>query len=254
MRFKFITHAAGLLLALWASPMLAQSNYQQVVESTESGSKVFLKVNLMHLQQSMDSIFLQLTELSTTSDTLAYLLGVIAQLQEGGSGGGSDAFTCGTSTVTFDGHDYSTVEIGDQCWFAENLRSTQYADGSTILEVTDGTTWAATSDGARAAYGNDANNLSTYGYLYNWHAVNNAAGLCPTDWHVPTDDEWTTLTTHLGGESGAGEFMKSSDDWNGTNTSGFSALPGGYRSSSGSSYVVGNVGLPFRPSAAVTRA
>jgi len=328
MRFKFTAYAAGLLLALGASPVLAQSNYQQVVETTESGSKVFLEINLMHLQQSMDSIFQQLTEASNSnwgdvlnngsnpgmdidfssyditglggvtstgtltadsllvnsgarisgtlyadsavvedvingqvsslanhttsglaeetnlyftneraiealSDTLAYLLGLIAQLQEGGSGGGSDAFTCGTSTVTFDGHDYSTVEIGTQCWFAENLRTTQYADGSAIPEVTDGTTWTTTNDGARAAYNNDANNLATYGYLYNWYAVDSAAGLCPSGWHVPTDDEWTTLTDGLGGMSVAGGAMKSSasdtPSWNGTNSSGFSALPGGLR-------------------------
>ena len=435
MRFKFIAHAAGLLLALWASPMLAQSNYQQVVESTESGSKVFLEINLMHLQQSMDSIFLQLTESSTTnwgdvlingsnpgmdidfssyditglggltstgtltadslflnkdadltgklsvtdvvsfgdsltvsgyvqfndslnvvkavaigetlyvtgvtalgdslhvvgnvdldalfnvdgaatfgstlavsgkttlsdsllvssgarisgtlyadsavvvdvingqvsslanhttsglaegtnlyftneraiealSDTLTYLLGLIAQLQDGGLGGGSDAFTCGTSTVTFDGHDYSTVLIGDQCWFAENLRTTQYADGSAIPEETDASAWQATTDGARAANGNDSTNLSTYGYLYNWHAVNNAAGLCPTDWHVPTDAEWTTLTEGLGGASVAGEAMKSSASdtpaWNGTNTSGFSAIPGGNRDKDGQFFLGGS--------------
>ena len=143
------------------------------------------------------------------------------------------SFTCGTSTVTFDGHDYSTVEIGAQCWFAENLRSTQYADGSSIAEVTDNSVWISTNDGARAAYNNDASNVTTYGYLYNWYAVDNSSGLCPTDWHVPTDEEWTALTTELGGESVAGGKMKSSStdspSWNGNNSNGFSALPGGLR-------------------------
>ncbi len=141
-----------------------------------------------------------------------------------------EAFTCGTNAVTFDGHDYSTVAIGDQCWFAENLRTTQYADGSAILEVTDGTAWKTTNYAARVAYNNDPSNVSTYGYLYNWHAVDSAAGLCPSGWHVPTDAEWTTLTTALGGE---GVKMKSSasdtPSWDGTNSSGFSALPGGLR-------------------------
>ena len=172
----------------------------------------------------------------------------------------SASFTCGTSTVTFDGHDYNTVEIGAQCWFAENLRTTKYADGSSIAEVTDNSVWTSTNDGARAAYNNDASNLTNYGYLYNWYAVNNAAGLCPTDWHVPTDEEWTALTTELGGESVAGNKMKSSStdspSWDGNNSSGFSALPGGLRSNgSGSFFNEGNFGYwwsasPFGSSSA----
>ena len=68
-----------------------------------------------------------------------------------------------------------------QCWFSENLRSTQYADGSAIPEVTDNAVWGSTEDGARSVYyhpsSNSASFLATYGYLYNWHAVNNSAGL-----------------------------------------------------------------------------
>ncbi len=142
-------------------------------------------------------------------------------------------FLCGTSTVTFDSYAYTTVEIGDQCWFAENLRTTKYADGSAIPEVTDGVAWGSTSDGARVAYDNDASKLTTYGYLYNWYAVDSDAELCPSGWHVPTDAEWTTLTDGLGGSSVAGVAMKSSasenPSWNGNNSSGFSGLPGGYR-------------------------
>jgi uncharacterized protein (TIGR02145 family) len=112
--------------------------------------------------------------------------------------------------------------------------------------VTDPTTWSSTTDGARAANGNDATNLSTYGYLYNWYAVDSAAGLCPTGWHVPTDAEWTTLTDGLGGVSVAGGAMKSSASdtpaWNGTNTSGFSAIPGGNRDDGGNFLGVGDNG------------
>jgi uncharacterized protein (TIGR02145 family) len=139
--------------------------------------------------------------------------------------------------VSMDGHEYSVVTIGVQCWFKENLRTTQYADGSAIPEVTDGTAWSSTNDGARTAPNDAASNsayfLGIYGYLYNWHAVNNSAGLCPTGWHVPTDGEWTELTNFLGGSSVAGNKMKSSPSdepfWNGNNSSGFSALPGGWR-------------------------
>ena len=135
-----------------------------------------------------------------------------------------------------DGYDYAVVEIGDQCWFAENLRTTVYADGSAILEVTDNTAWAGLSTGARCDYDNDASNVATYGRLYNWYAATNASELCPTGWHVPTDDEWTALETYVGanGHSGTeGAALKAASGWesggNGTDDFGFSALPGGIR-------------------------
>ena len=177
---------------------------------------------------------------------IALLDARIAALEAGGGETPSASFTCGTSTVTFDGHTYDLVAIGDQCWFAENLRSEHYANGDAIPEVTDGVTWGNTSDGARVAYNNDAANVSTYGYLYNWFAVDSDAGLCPGGWHVPSDGEWTTLIISLGGSSVAGGKMKSSSSdtpsWNGTNSSGFSALPGGYRNVNGNFYNVGNYG------------
>ena len=131
---------------------------------------------------------------------------------------------------------YGVVEIGDQCWFAENLRTTVYADGSAIPEVTDNTAWSGLSTGARCDYDNDASNVATYGRMYNWYAASDAAELCPTGWHVPTDEEWTALETYVGanGHSGAeGAALKSTSGWNnsgnGTDDFGFSALPGGYR-------------------------
>lgn len=153
-----------------------------------------------------------------------------------------DSLSC--TWMKYQGHVYELVLIGDQCWFAENLRTTQYADGSAIPEVTDGTAWATTSDGARAAYNNDNSNLATYGYLYNWYAVDDVRGLCPSGWHVPTDGEYTELTDYLGGTSVAGVQMKSSSSdtpsWDGTNSSGFSALPGGARNHNGNFNNVGS--------------
>ena len=105
------------------------------------------------------------------------------------------ALTCDSPSM--DGYDYAVVEIGDQCWFAENLRTTVYADGSAIPEETDNTAWLGLSTGARCDYDNDASNVATYGRLYNWYAATDAAELCPTGWHVPIDDEWTALETYL---------------------------------------------------------
>ena len=140
------------------------------------------------------------------------------------------------SSVNFDGYDYETVQIGEQCWIAENLRTTVYADGTAIPEVTASDAWTGLSTGARCNYDNDAINAMIYGRLYNWYAVNNESGLCPSGWHVPTDEEWTALETYLGanGHSGAeGTALKSTSGWNltggGTDNFGFSALPGGRR-------------------------
>jgi len=154
----------------------------------------------------------------------------------------------GASTVTFDGYSYELVVIGDQCWFAENLRTEHYANGDAIPGELNNSEWSNTAEGAQAVYNNDASNLADYGRWYNWYAVDDARGLCPTGWHVPTDGEFMTLEMELGmSESQAnstgwrgtdqGTQMKSSpsDDpsWDGTNTSGFSALAGGFRSNDG---------------------
>jgi hypothetical protein len=120
----------------------------------------------------------------------------------------------GAERVTFDGYDYRTVAIGDQCWFAENLRSDNYRSGAAIPGNLTDDQWTATTAGAQAVYKNDPMHLATYGRLYNWYAVNDARGLCPSGWHVPSDEEWTVLTDALGGEVLAGQKMKSSN-WGG---------------------------------------
>ena len=174
----------------------------------------------------------------------------------------------GASTVDFDGHTYDLVAIGDQCWFAENLRTEHYANGDAIPGNLSDSEWTSTSSGAQAVYGqvsgycegncDEVANLATYGRLYNWYAVDDARGLCPSGWHVPTDGEWMTLEMELGMSSSQanstggrgtdqGAQMKSSSSdtpsWDGTNVSGFSALPGGLRNgSNGYFYNVGSNG------------
>jgi len=161
------------------------------------------------------------------------------------------AFTCAPNCgdpVSYQGYDYETVLIGDQCWFAENLRNELYNNGDTIPSGLSDGDWAYTTSGAVAVYGEDAGctnyspdidacdpaqSLDEYGRLYNWHAVVDARGLCPNGWHVPTDGEWTIMIDFLGGPLHAGGKMKMDYGWyeggNGTNSSGFSALPGGSR-------------------------
>ena len=140
----------------------------------------------------------------------------------------------GGHMIDVDGNAYPTVKIGDQDWMAENLKVTHYRNGDPIPNVTVGADWVALTTGARCYYDNDsATNNPVYGSIYNWYAVGDSRNLCPAGWHVPTDGEWITLTTYLGGENVAGTKMKAFRLWNpvyiATNTSGFSGLPGGDR-------------------------
>ena len=143
------------------------------------------------------------------------------------------------SGAIMDGHVYDEVRIGDQIWFAENLRTTVYADGSAIPEVTNGDEWGSLSTGARCTNDNNPDNVAIYGRLYNWFAVDNASGLCPIGWRVPSDEDWTELEDYITaqGFSGTeGSALRSTTGWaeayngvEGTDDFGFSALPGGQR-------------------------
>ena len=112
----------------------------------------------------------------------------------------------------------------------------KFRNGDPIPEAKTEGEWKAYGDEGEAAwcyYDNDPKYGEKYGKLYNWYAVNDPRGLAPKGWHIPTDAEWTELTDYLGGEKKAGAKMKSKKGWghgnNGTNSSGFSGLPGGYR-------------------------
>ena len=145
-----------------------------------------------------------------------------------------------SDSLSLDGYTYELVTIGEQCWFAENLRTTVYADGSSVPEVQNNAEWGALSTGAQCSYGNSSSNLEAYGRLYNWYAVDDSRGLCPSGWHVPSDTDWTVLTDYLGGTSVAGLALKANASnnpmWDGTNSSGFSATPGGFRKLDGGYY------------------
>ncbi|MCX6237285.1 MAG: fibrobacter succinogenes major paralogous domain-containing protein [Bacteroidia bacterium] len=159
--------------------------------------------------------------------------------------------TSATGTVTDkDGNVYHAVTIGKQVWMAENLKTTQYRNGDPIPYVTVNTSWAALTTGAYCWYNNDAtSNKATYGALYNWETVKDKRNIAPAGWHVPTDAEWTILTTFLGGKGLAGGKLKetltshwSAPNSDATNSSGFTALPGGYRKNDGAFGNVSYVG------------
>ncbi|MDT8375006.1 MAG: FISUMP domain-containing protein [Bacteroidales bacterium] len=149
-----------------------------------------------------------------------------------------------TPVADIEGNVYQTVKIGTQVWMAENLKTTKYNDDASIPNVTENADWIAlTTDAYCWAQNNEATYKPLYGALYNWFAVETGK-LCPTGWHVPTDAEFITMEVSIGmtqvDASGTGfrgtdqgKLMKSTTGWaegqNGTNTSGFTALPAGYR-------------------------
>lgn len=142
----------------------------------------------------------------------------------------------GTTVTDFDGNVYNTVLIGTQTWLAQNLKTTKLNDGTPIPNVTDETAWNLLSTPGYAWYANDNVTYADYGILYNWYTVGTGT-LCPAGWHVPTDTEWSTLSSFLGGIMVAGGKLKETGTahWtmpntNATDEFGFTALPGGFRS------------------------
>jgi len=159
-----------------------------------------------------------------------------------------------TTIKDFDGNVYQTIKIGNQVWMTENLKVTHYRDGTPINHVTGDSQWENLLTSAYCAYDNSESTADTYGYLYNWYAVNDIHKIAPKGWHVPTDAEWKELEMYLGmSQSEADDY-----EWRGTNEgsklagnsslwasgdlknnaafgeSGFVALPGGYRYDDGS--------------------
>ncbi len=162
-----------------------------------------------------------------------------------GSSWGGTSHACGApnvhnpdlsygSVTDQDGIVYKTIVIGTQEWMAENLKVGRYQNGD-VIPVVGQSSWAGLTSGASCWFNSDSASYDCpYGRLYNWYAVTDSRNVCPSGWHVPTDQEWTVLTDQLGGEAVAGSKMKppGTDYWLpnpvATNESGFSALGGEY--------------------------
>lgn len=222
---KFIKYSAFALLFFFTTlsfKVSAQAELQDFLSGQVIGNEVFLEYDYQKMLDSITTLNVAVTEMNTGSEAL------------------TDSWSCGDA-ITHSGVHYSTVEIGDQCWFAENLRTVTYLNGDAIpgaIEKLSNGDWNTTTSGAMSFYSHVANG----GGLYNYYAVEDARGLCPSGWGVPTATQWQILIDHLGGEMVAGVVAKATYGWydgpgNGTNLSGFSALPSGYRRSSAASYM-----------------
>lgn len=159
-----------------------------------------------------------------------------------GSGGG----ILYGSMRDIDGNVYKTVKIGTQTWMAENLKVIRYRNGASIQNIQDNTSWGNARTGAWCYYDNDAAYNNIYGKMYNGYATQDVRGLAPKGWHIPTLTEWQTLKTYLGDNNDAGQ-LKATILWGpqnvgATNSTGFSALPGGVRGSYGQCINVGSYG------------
>jgi uncharacterized protein (TIGR02145 family) len=182
------------------------------------------------------------SQITGLNPNTTYFVRAYATNSEGTSYGSQVSFTTldfampcpGIPTVTYEGQTYNTVQIVSQCWFKENLNV------GTMINGTNNQT--NNSQKEKYCYDNISSNCATYGGLYQWDemmqyvTVQGTQGICPIGWHIPTDDEWTTLTDYLGGESIAGGKMKEigilhwyPPNTGATNESGFTALPGGFR-------------------------
>jgi len=147
------------------------------------------------------------------------------------------AFTCGVDVVNYDGYDYQTAQIGDQCWFAENLRSANYSDGSAIPLLLSAEEWQSQS-GPAVTFRSDSAQTVLWGAYYNWESLAQEASVCPIGWHVPSHLEWSELEIALGmdeetavnfGYRGGIPEVPIALSTSGTNSSGFSAVGAGFR-------------------------
>ena len=216
---------------------------------------------VMNLQELAQNHLLLVDQLATADSLLAVCNGT-------SDAASNSTFNCG-DPLTYWNYDYATVLIGDQCWFAENLRNEKYANGDFILTALNDSEWSSTNEGASTVYGegistclsyspniddcDELASLSTYGRLYNWFAVDDARGLCPAGWHVPSADEWNNLAAYISNQGFTGiegAALKATSGWNnngnGFNEFGFSGLPGGFRHRLDGQFVEGgNTGYYF---------
>jgi len=130
----------------------------------------------------------------------------------------------------------NSVTIGSQTWMAENLSVDHFRNGDPIPQAQTNEEWTSANLNNKPAwcyYENDASNSNKFGKIYNWYAIKDERGLAPEGWHIPSTTEWSELFSFLGGDGFAGTALKSKDNWKdgnrSSNSSGFSALPGGFR-------------------------
>jgi uncharacterized protein (TIGR02145 family) len=266
------TAQLGLNVPLTAVNWSAGTKFLQVEINMGQGYTHLGTTQLLSVPYALyaESVKLRVSAIGDTlfvGDNQFVIIPGISEANDNGGGitSGTNMHTCQVSNVhnanleygsmtDQEGNVYKTIQIGDQEWMAENLVTSSYRNGDEIAANLSNGEWATTSIGAWTYYNEDAANLCPFGKLYNWYAATDARSVCPLGWHLPTTEEWTTLTDYLGGSNQSGGLMKTSGmiengtgfwyapNVGATNGSGFSGLPGGYRTANGYFAEFGNNG------------
>ena len=248
-------------LILFSSLISTGQTQQNINKNTGTSSNVIATIDSIRFNSSSTTMEVVLQNGNVESHSISEIVNV--------NFNSANQHSCGADSVhnsnlnygnmtDQEGNVYKTIFIGTQEWMAENLKTTIYRNGNAIDNVTDNAQWVSLTTGAWALYNNDSQFDCPYGKLYNWYAVVDPRHVCPTGWHEPTDGEWTILTDYLG-VSVAGGKMKSTGlqywidpNQDATNESGFSGLPGGYRSYDGNFSTVGIGGFLWSSSESLT--
>ena len=239
------------------TPNSITSSGYAVVQSTETGTAYLINTDvtvtdITSISDAADNMSNSVVISSANTDTNLTASGLVTGTYKAyavdDSGNLSDPSVDNVSIgrlVDIDGNVYSTVLIGTQHWMAENLKVTKYRNGTSITHIDNdnNSIWPSIAYGAYGYYNNDVSNADTYGILYNWYAVDNSSGrnICPQGWHVPTNTEFSVLSTFLGSnpaaqlkETGTAHWLTESTGT--SNSSGFTALPAGLRVYNSGSY------------------
>ncbi|MDC1486210.1 fibrobacter succinogenes major paralogous domain-containing protein [Flavobacteriales bacterium] len=179
------------------------------------------------------------------ADGIVDVYDVLGVLEEFGLDCGDTESACqGQTAIDYNGENYELIEIEEQCWFSQNLKTSNYTNGDTIISGLNNQEWVEIGEGAMFSYSENFGNDPTeacmvqfeIGHLYNGYAALDERGLCPSGFRVATVPDWEVLIQNSGGDFLAGHNLKASPEdsipWNGTNLYGFSALFGHFRSGS----------------------
>jgi len=187
----------------------------------------------------------KVTELNTNTQ---YYIKAYAINKNGKAYGEQINFTTPSTITDFDNNVYETVKIGNQTWMAENLRTTHYLNGNAINTTNPATLDIINQTSPKYQWTYDGNDtyISTYGKLYTWYVITDSRKVCPIGWHIPSDNEWSTLETTLGGNQIAANKLKEEGNthWespynqDATDESCFSGLPAGYRDWNGTFFQI----------------
>jgi len=206
-----------------SEPKKENSNF--IENKTKIGNLIKKNNNNLGLKDSLDSYKESETDLPWTQDSPANEKTDVFNISDG------------DLVKDIDGNTYKTMILGEKRWFAENLKVSRYNNGEVIIEIESDNLWSEAENGAWSKYNNSDEYERIVGRLYNGYVIIDDRQVCPTGWHIPSNDEWVELINDLGGAKRAIPKLKSVNGWLGSfknyNTSGLKGYPSGARKNDG---------------------